>query len=292
MKIVKILGGLGNQMFQYAFLLSLRQRYKESVLMDTSIFDTYNLHNGFELERIFKITAPKANKTQIASLTRYSNSYFWSRVFQKVLPLRKTEFREKKFFKYYPEVLNIAGDQYYDGYWQNHEYFDTCKELIKQEFTYKEPLDAKNKSIEEFLLENSNCVSIHVRRGDYLKHKLYKDLCGLDYYQKAIEQIRKKNNPITKWFIFSNDIAWCAENLLKFLPEETVCFVDWNQGKDSYKDMRLMSACRINVIANSSFSWWAAYLNQHSDKEVFAPKRWINLPMQFSIQMPNWILVD
>lgn len=292
MKIVKIIGGLGNQMFQYAFLLALRQRYNELILMDTSIFDTYKLHNGFELENVFHITAKKAKKNEISQLTFYSKSYFLSRVYKRLSFLRKTVYREKKFYRYYPQVFKIVGNQYYDGYWQNHMYFDSCRDLILQEFTYKNELDARNKSIEDFLLMNKNCVSIHIRRGDYLKHKLYKDLCGLDYYKKAIHQIKKNNSHILKWYIFSNDISWCKENILNFLGNEDVCFVNWNVGEDSYKDMRLMSASRINIIANSSFSWWAAYLNKHIDKEVYAPGKWVNLPMEFSIQMPDWILVD
>ena len=291
MKIVKFLGGLGNQMFQYAFLLSLQKKYNESVLMDTSVFKTYNLHNGFELDRIFKITARKASIAEIKKVTFYSNSYFMSRVYKKIWPKRRTEFRENHFYEYYPDVFSIDGDCYFDGYWQSCEYFKNCRHLVQKEFSYLSELDKKNRDLENYLLNNEGCVSIHVRRGDYLEHKLYKGLCGLEYYKKAIELIRKRHINIKKWVIFSNDISWCKDNLLPLLGDETICFVDWNVSADSFKDMRLMSACRINILANSSFSWWAAYLNGHTNSEVYAPEKWVNLPMKFKIQMPDWILL-
>ena len=291
MKVVKFLGGLGNQMFQYAFLLSLKRIYKESILMDVTIFETYGLHNGFELDQVFNITATKATIDDIKKVTYYTQSYFKYRIYRKFFPQRKTEFREKHFYEFYPDVLKGEGYSYFDGYWQYFKYFDSCKENIKKEFSYKEDLDEKNQKIEDFLLENNNCVSIHVRRGDYLKHKLYRGLCGLDYYVKSIQMIRKQYPNVGKWLIFSNDISWCKDNLLSLLEGENVIFVDWNVGKDSYKDMRLMSDCRINILANSSFSWWAAYLNKHENSIVYAPNKWVNLPMKFKIQMPNWILI-
>ena len=291
MKIVKFIGGLGNQMFQYAFLLSLQQRYRETILMDVTTFETYGLHNGFELDRVFNITAVKATIDNIKEVTYYTDSYFKYRIYRKFFPKRKTEFREKHFYEYYPDELKEKRYSYFDGYWQNHEYFDFCKEQIQKEFSYKEDLDEKNQELEDVLLKNDNCVSIHVRRGDYLKHKLYRGLCGLDYYAKSIQMVRKQYSKIKQWLIFSNDISWCKDNLLSLLEGEIVIFVDWNVGKDSYKDMRLMSDCRINIIANSSFSWWAAYLNKQPDSIVYAPNKWVNLPMKFKIQMPNWILI-
>lgn len=290
MKIVKILGGLGNQMFQYAFLLALRESSGDEVLMDTSVFDTYKLHNGFELERVFNISARKATKEELKRLTRYTTSYFLSRIYNKLLPPLKTEFREKYFYQYYPEALICSKDKYYEGYWQNHQYFQEVKSRIFKDFDFRNPMDERNASLCREIKENPISVSLHIRRGDYLNNKLYRNLCGLDYYKAAIDYVLRKYGNNVNFYLFSNDIGWCKENILPIISSNRIVIVDWNKGADSYKDMMLMSSCNINIIANSSFSWWAAYLNRNENKEICSPKKWVNLPMEFSIQMLDWTL--
>lgn len=288
MKIVKIIGGLGNQMFQYALLVALRETFREEILMDVSTFDSYKLHNGFELERIFNITARRATGNEICQLTRFTCNYRLSRIYRILLPIKPTEKVEHRDCRFDDTILVDNRSLYYDGIWQNYLYFDRFKDKIKQEFSYRIPLDERNIEDEKSFQEDLT-VSLHIRRGDYLKHKNYRGLCGIDYYTAAVEYVKKKYGPDVKFAVFSNDMAWCEEHILPLLDGRYIQ-VHWNTGMDSYKDLRLMSACRVNIIANSSFSWWAAYLNEHPDKEVIAPRIWTNIPVKFDRQMPSWTL--
>lgn len=291
MKIVQILGGLGNQMFQYAFLIALRERNGQSILMDTSLFDTYPIHNGFELSRLFNITAGKASDKEVHSLywPFMTHSYLVSKFYRHYFPRLKTEIRERADGQIEKSILDDKRDLYYIGSWQDYRWFDSYKDIIKKEFTFKEPLDDKNAKYEETFFNAIYC-SIHVRRGDYMKHKLYRGICGMDYYKSAISYVRNMFGDNIKYVVFSNDIMWCKENISPLLSNSEQMFVDWNIGQDSYKDMRLMGACKINIIANSSFSWWAAYLNKHDDNKVIAPRKWVNMNTKHRIQLPEWIL--
>lgn len=290
MKIIKFYGGLGNQLFQYAMLVAIREHYKEDTLMDTSIYATYGLHNGLEINRIFKTTANIATKEQIKKVSRYTTNYKLSRIFHYLLPACSTEFKERTFGKYYPIVFNKEGDCLYDGYWQHPEYFEKCREALLQEYSLREPLDELNKKLYETYRSDPKSVSIHVRRGDFLNSKLYRGLCGKDYYLTAIEKAKSIVGDDANFIFFSNDIPWCEQNLSCFVKDGHYTFSTHNTGADSYKDMILMSACRVNIVANSSFSWWGAYLNERKDKVVIAPEKWINKSMPDPIQMKDWIL--
>lgn len=287
MKIVNILGGIGNQMFQYAFLVALRESTKAEVLYDASVFETYPLHNGFELSKRFNITARQASKSEIRELTYYTSSYLWYRIFKR-FPKRKTMLFEPPHGLYTPELLHDSGNYYYYGIWQNHLYFDAYRDTIKKELSWKEPLDKKNKKVFDEFKEGTT-VSIHVRRGDYLKEWRYKNICEIDYYEKAINYIISRGYDKLKYAIFSNDIPWCEKFIIPLLGTVDITMVDWNQGADSYKDIELMSACSINIIANSSFSWWGAYLNIHENPIVIAPQKWTNADARFERQLPEWI---
>lgn len=288
MKIVKILGGIGNQMFQYAFLLALKERYDDTFLVDTSIFDIWSIHNGYELERVFNIKEIKATVDAIKKVAWFSNYYKVRRTLSLILP-KKTMCVEKSPYKYYPHFLDMSGDAYYDGYWQYYKYFESVRKDVISAFQFVPDSDERNKSLIS-KMNNENCVSIHVRRGDYLKSKEYKGICGIDYYKKAIDLVRSNiSNP--SYQIFSNDIEWCKNNITPLLENSPVTFVDWNVGANSFRDMELMSKCRANIIANSSFSWWAAYLNQNDSKLVVAPQKWTNRKVEFMVQPNDWNLI-
>lgn len=289
MKVVKFYGGLGNQMFQYAMLVALRERWGEPVLMDTSLYSTYNLHNGFELSQVFNITEEVATPEQVKQLSRYTTSYSLARLIHYLLPTRKTEFREWSFGKYYPEALERHGDMAYDGYWQHHEYFNAYRSSVMKEFTLREPLDETNAALMSELKTSPKTVSVHVRRGDYLNKKIYRGLCGADYYRQAITKAREIVGEDAGFYFFSNDIAWCRENLADLMNAKHFHVVDWNTGPASYKDMILMGGCRVNIVANSSFSWWGAYLNTREDRVGIAPNKWINKDNPDPIQLPEWI---
>jgi len=290
MKIVNIIGGLGNQMFQYALVVALEQKFEEPVYVDTSLFDTYHVHNGLEIERIFGIRLKRAPESELRRLTHYTDNFKLRRLYRKLLPPKKSECLEAKDYTFNNSVLTLDTDRYYDGYWQNHQYFSTVAEELKHTFKFILPVDARNATLLHSIRSSSCAISLHVRRGDYLKSSKYTGLCGLDYYARAIDEIKRKFNDAT-FFIFSDDIQWCRNNLQPQLGSSEQVYVDWNSGTESYMDMRLMSECHHNIIANSSFSWWAAWLNPHSDRIVIAPEKWTNTKIKFKIQMPDWILI-
>lgn len=268
MKIIKLLGGLGNQMFQYAFYLSMANRHK-NVKADINSFKNYELHNGFELEKIFGIKINKASNFMVKVFDPANNTWKYRKL-RRFFGAKNALLDEPNEFVFDQEILNNNKSLMYRGYWQNEGYFSDITDKIRSAFTFKKPLQDENLSISN-LIKDTESISIHIRRGDYVGHSLLGGICDLNYYQKAISLIRSKvSEPI--FFIFSNDIEWCKTNLS--LPEAN--YISWNKDANSYIDMQLMSLCKHNIIANSSFSWWGAWLNKNENKIVIAPKRWIN----------------
>ncbi len=288
MKIVNILGGIGNQMFQYAFAVALREETGVDVRYDASVFKTYPLHNGFELDRRFCVSIRQASSAEVWKLTIHTTRYFLWKVLTRI-HIGKTK-HERKYTEYLPDVFDDKKDLYYYGYWQHHAYFDKYKDVLKREFSWKEPLSKKNQEVYNSFCEKQT-VSIHVRRGDYLKKWIYRDICELDYYRKAIACVKEMMPDDVQFAIFSNDMTWCNDNIVPLLDDAQYVMVDWNQGAESHNDMRLMQACRANIIANSSFSWWAAYLNVNDNPIVIAPKVWTNEDVNFKLQLDEWVLI-
>lgn len=287
MKIVKILGGLGNQMFQYALFLSLKERFPhEQVMIDTSCFRNYPLHNGFEINRIFSQNAPVASWRDILKVAYpYPNYRFWQ-IGKYILPKRKTMYVERKDSSYDATILLQSGNRYYDGYWQHEEYFEDVRESIYKVFSFPAVTDCRNKKIVE-RIRAVNSVSLHIRRGDYANHPLFRGICDLNYYEQAIGYLEENVQP-QLYCIFSNDIQWCERHLSDLLMGKDVVYVDWNKGAQSFVDMQLMSLCKHNIIANSSFSWWGAWLNRHPRKVVVSPKKWMNVELDDPIPS-SWI---
>lgn len=270
MIIVRLLGGLGNQMFQYCLYRSLKCK-KEKVKMDITAFNRYGKHNGYELDKIFKIEQELANKKEINILGDIKDDIF-SKFRRKICGRKNSHFVEKEF-DFNSEVFELE-NVYLDGYWQTEKYFKDIESIIKEEFKFKNRLNDQNKSLINNIKQEES-VSLHVRRGDYIKNteaaELHGGICTLNYYQRAINIIKNEiNNP--KFYIFSDDIEWVKSNLLL----DNSIYVDWNKGNKSYVDMLLMSKCKHNIIANSTFSWWGAWLNNNDNKIVLAPKKWFN----------------
>lgn len=284
MKIIKCLGGLGNQMFQYAFFLALKQKYK-NVKIDVTEFRKYKLHNGLEIERIFKLPIRKSTSIENSWLYGH-NTDFLSKILSKFWKSRSTIYEQKHATDFDKSIFFNNSNLYYDGYWQNPKYFIGISDLIRKIFIFSDDLDGKNLTTLESI-RKTNSVGLHVRRGDYVGHDLLGGICDLDYYLAAIDLIKKSNkNPV--FYIFSNDIEWCSKNLIL----DSVNYIDWNNGDLSYIDMQLMSECKTLVIANSSFSWWAAFLNKNIDKYIIAPKRWFNYPHDINEIIPiEWTRV-
>ncbi len=206
MKIVQFLGGLGNQMFQYAFYLALKRHFK-NVKADINEFRSYRLHNGYELKRTFGIQTNEINRFEKLLYHNPENHRFY-KTLRKLLRLTRSIYTEKKEFEYDSSIFSDYASRYYIGYWQNEKYFSGIKEILFDQFSYKKPLDTANKQLLKKISE-SNSVSIHIRRGDYVGHPTLGDICSKAYYLKAIEIIEQKiKNP--SYFIFSNDF-----NILK-----------------------------------------------------------------------------
>ena len=170
-----------------------------------------------------------------------------------------------------------------NGYWQSEKYFESIEDIIRNVFTFPEASE-QNKAIAREMAASTS-VSIHVRRGDYLRYFL-NNVLDEAYYGPAMAYFTERFKDV-HFFIFSNDISWCREHL----SAERISFVDWNTGKDSPYDMWLMTQCKHNIIANSSFSWWAAYLNIHKDSIVISPKKWTNAEVLFERQLPEWVKI-
>jgi hypothetical protein len=255
MILVKVMGGLGNQMFQYALYRSLRQRRPEDqIKLDLSHFDEVHddlvdvSHNGYELERVFGCGGELATAHEIALCST-------------------STYREKVPIKYEPEVFT-QGHGLLTGYWQNERYFEAISGSIRSVFAFHIKLDDRNRRIED-MVRRDNSVGIHIRRKDFLVSPPH-NIVPVDFYRKAVRKIQRRIRT-TRFFIFSDDMEWVRGNLV--LPNGSV-LVDWNQAQESWKDMYLMSLCNHNILANSTFSWWAAWLNNKPGKVVICPDKW------------------
>lgn len=299
MKIVNITGGLGNQMFQYAFALALKDRYpNEEILIDTQHYNTLffkrfkgiNLHNGFEVEKVFpNARLKKASPYNLFRISYYIPNYVLSRLGRKFLPQRKSEYVApySKNYSYDKEAFENEKSCYYEGYWQCFKYFNPIKGQLRTTFSHPCPNRYNSDLIEK--IKQSSSVGIHVRRGDYLNEPEFRGICDIDYYRKAINHILGGYSDST-FFIFSNDIQWCKENLVPLIGKNEPIFVTDNKGEDSCWDMFLMSYCKNLIIANSSFSWWGAFLN-NDVQTVCAPYPWLNRDCEIDIYDETWIKI-
>lgn len=288
MKVVRIRGGLGNQMFQCALLLALRHHYKEPIYADTSWYGTCLKHT-FQLEYIFRIGLQYASDSDIKRVSHHTHHYILNRWLRGILPHKATECRETRDFDYIDDIFSHQGDRYYDGYFEDVRYFSDIEDEIRQAFAFKRPLSERNADVVRRMREQ-NSVSLHIRRGDYMSKsnkKLFGGICDLAYYEKAIGYMRAHVED-AHFYVFSNDIAWCKTHVSPMLEGVKVEFVDWNRGWDNYVDMQLMSCCRHNIIANSTFSWWAAWLNANAGKIVVSPRRLTNVRKK-DFALEGWV---
>jgi len=271
-------------MFQYAFYRALINRF-DHVNADISGYKDYFLHNGLELENIFDISLNKASSFYV-KLYDTSNRQWYLRKIRRILGLKQAYKEEQKPFQFDAGIFSYAGPALYWGYWQHEDYFVDIEQQIRMAFRFKKPLDQINTAVLESI-QKSNSVSIHIRRGDYLIDPVLGGLCTLNYYQTAIEVIASRVNQ-PEFFIFSDDINWCKTNIKTGYP---TAFISGNGGTNSYIDMQLMSNCQHNIIANSSFSWWAAWLNDNPGKIIIGPKKWTNSKEPNQILPATWIKI-
>lgn len=272
MKIVHVLGGLGNQMFQYAFAIALKNEFPTDVIkIDVSTFNGYNLHNGFEIEKIF---GKHLQHASFIDICKVSWPFFHYRLWQigmRILPQRSSMVRDKAFpteFKF----ESIQNKKYFLGYWGQSKFFEKYRNEILKVFSFPKITDNNNLHAIDFI-KSKKTAFIHVRRGDYINHPTLGGVCTVEYYVRAIHRLRTEFN-YNHFIVFSNDIPWCRETFKEQLSDSETLFVDWNKGVNSFRDMQLMSYCQSGIIANSSFSYWGAWL---SDAEIILrPEKWTN----------------
>ncbi len=277
MVIIKFSGALGNQLFEYAFYKKISM--KTPVKADLSNFDKGLEQRKFYLEEL----DIKLDHSTREDLRKYSFNIPVLNGLKKRLGFINV-YNEKESYVFDEEALHIE-DGYLDGYWQCPKYFDDIKEDIIKDIRFPELLNEQAEIKSK--MESCNSVSIHVRMGDYLKFKdKYGNICSIDYYKKAIDIIKSKvSDPV--FYGFSDDIDMASE----LLSDEDICWIRSNSEDNAYNDMNLMSSCRHNIIANSSFSWWGAYLGTYKDKIVIAPSKWTNTSNRCYIWCDNWIRV-
>jgi hypothetical protein len=272
MIVVNLMGGLGNQMFQYAMGRRLALQYQTDLFLDCTFLNTASPHHikrEYELD-IFKIKAQIATEQE---LKKFKPASGITRKFQQLFPgLFRYKVITEKSHAFNSSILTAPDDSWLNGFWQTEKYFIDAEQIICADFEMKSALQGLNKTLAE-KIKASQSVSIHVRRGDYTNPQVlaFHGMCSPDYYYRAIETLSSKTN-IQELFLFSDDTAWVKQHMKFNFP---VTYIDHNTGKNNFEDMRLMSLCKHNIIANSSFSWWAAWLNTNKNKTVIAPKNWI-----------------
>lgn len=293
MIIVKLISGLGNQLFQYCIGRQLSLARGTELKLDISFFKGQSLRS-FRLHH-YNIQAEIATEKEVEKFTGiYANTGLYAKVFRKVeklVPKRNRRlFKEQEWWVYEPELLKASRNIYLDGYWQHYKYFENINPSILSELTVSEPYTPHENELLSAIQEN-NSVSLHIRRGDYITDPDTYNFMGImpvEYYDEAIKHMRE-NVQRPAFFIFSDDLQWAKDNIRVDAP---LTFVHLDNGKKDYRELDLMSKCRHNIIANSSFSWWGAFLNRYPDKIVIAPRKWIvpeERNKKIQLQFPGWV---
>lgn len=275
MVVVTLMGGLGNQMFQYATARTLAQRLGTFVKFDLTFLNDDTAKENFtqrhyELD-IFEVEGTEIGQDELADFRIPSDKSSW---------LSAIRHRKPSLYKVvesglmYRPFTNRKLPMWIHGYWQSEKYFQSHRELLLKEFSINN-ISEKTIVLLETLREQE-AVSVHIRRGDYVLNAHNSKVhgsCSIEYYEQGIAQILKEvKHPV--FYFFSDDINWVIENFQN--KDQKQAFIDWNVGERSYEDMFLMMNCKHNIVANSSFSWWGAWLNNNPRKKVIAPIRWFN----------------
>lgn len=275
MNIIIIYNGLGNQMSQYAFYLQKRNIEKKTYFL------TFNTgHNGYELKNVFNLEHNSIKYLKIFYLFLFkllitTKGSLILYIIKRLLKYFNINLLSEKInYEYDSRFLESRkGINFYIGGWHCEDYFINIKHQLKHIYKFNSLLDDTNKYYLKIIKENIT-VSLHIRRGDFLNSSninTYGNICTIDYYNNAVKKISQLiTNPF--FIIFSNDMEWVKENF-KF---ENALYIHGNFNHNSWKDMYLMTQCKHNIIANSSFSWWAAYLNENNNRIIICPEKFTN----------------
>jgi hypothetical protein len=293
MIIIKISGGLGNQLFQYSFGRYLSAKLNVKLKFD---IQTNYRYNGFTQRSFglssFSFTIDKASVLEINNFKYFINNEFLARIERKLV--QKVPSVNRKYIvqcsnDYQKNIKRIRDNCYYDGYWQSEQYFKPIESTLRNEYNLKLTLNNRNLALLDEI-NSSESISIHIRRCDYITNKANRklfEICPFEYYLTAINFFTTRFKH-AMFYIFSDDIYWTKSNFIG----KQFRFID-NNSEYPEIDMYLMSKCRHNIIANSSFSWWGAWLNSNPDKIVIAPENWFKSQFNESIKdliPPDWIL--
>lgn len=289
----RMMGGLGNQLFQYAAGRALAARLGARLVLDCTlsmtaarpfVLDRYPIDAdivrdapGKPRRRYFRLPGRLGRRLTDAFHDHVPTTY-------RIDGHRYRVFGERRELHYDPQFERLTGSTYLIGDWQSYRFFESAADLIRGEIRAEWPLSDANRS---WLtrIESANAVSLHVRRGDYLTHKGPPLVCALSYYEAALQRARRSLQE-PRFFVFSDDIAWCRE----IFAAPDMAFVDGNGPADAVDDLRLMAACRHHITANSSLSWWGAWLARHPAQVVIAPDPWVPwLPANPDLIPKHWI---
>ena len=270
MIIIQMSGGLGNQMFQYALYLKLKKLGRVVKFDSTS---SYIRDNARPIQlAVFNIQYPEATKEELIEMTD-SSMLLKDRIRRKLKGRKSKEYREEGFG--YDPVVLTQDPAYLVGTFQSELYFQDMKEQIREAFRFDQSVMQQETLAMKDTIKSTTSVSIHVRRGDYLNaEEVYGEICTDAYYDGAIKYMLEKY-PDATFYLFTNDLTW-ADFFVNARPFANIVVVKDNTEYTGYLDMYLMKHCKHNIIANSSFSWWAAWLNSHQEKTVIAPAKWLN----------------
>lgn len=282
MVIVAAIGGLGNQLFQYSFYKKQLSLGKDAY-MDLSYFDNKENHLNWEVDKLcgdVKVctTAQKYKYAQrVGGIARRLRRIFGS---------KKSHVFEQQGSGYFDADMLKLDNVYFEGYWQTEKYFKDVRKDILESIKFPEFKSKETADYAQQIKDTDNSVSIHIRRGDYLKFKfVYGNIPESGYYEDAIEYMRKElGNP--KFYVFSDDIEWCRN---RFESISNIVYVEHREESPSYEDMQLMSMCKSHIIANSSFSWWGAWLDDKHAGITVAPKQWLASKATPDICPDDWI---
>lgn len=261
------MGGLGNQLFQAAAGIALSSLHNTELKFYFQ--DHYKLAKRSYALSPFDLDIKIAKKNEVEA---YLPKTKISRKIYQVLgknPDAKL-FREPEHFRYYSNFFSLPDDIYLSGFWQSYKYFENYTGKIQKSFEVRTPLEGRNKKVSERISSSKNSVSLHIRRGDYTNPNSGFYCLPISYYNKAIQKLSDQFEDI-KLFVFSDDISWAQQSIKQ---DNNTLFVDHNDLNSAHEDLRLMTKCKHSIIANSSLSWWGAYLNSYQKKTVIAPKKW------------------
>ncbi len=291
MIISRIDGGLGNQMFQYAYGLYLAKRAKTEFYLDISSYEKQPQH-GYLLDH-FQIDAEVLPAKLSAKIPRkYRSSAAKVSRLQDGFGFRSLRRNKERHFGFQTSHLEAGDNRYLVGYWQSEQFFPGMGDELLRQFALRCSLTAQSQEMGGRMAEG-NSIALHVRRGDYVTSQsaaaIYEHL-SVDYYHRCLQAwTREQDRP--EVYIFSNDIAWCRE---QFRLEHPTHFVDHTSVDTAFEDLWMMRQAACLVMANSTFSWWAAWLNQRPGHQVIAPSRWFRPGAMdgSSILCRDWIVAD